>query len=1329
MIKYLYSLIFFLFLFASLKAENIEWYSEANAYQLRTEIGQTFTIGTVGENKNYYLQTISQTYNRVTNEVVLYELFATSSGLPTGSAISTGSIPADGSTTWATAVQMSSVLLQPGTQYFIKISSVSQCQFYFKISGTYAGGTTYTYNGSSWEVLGGAGGDLAFAVTGISTLSPGVITDNQTICYNVNPDAFLSSVGASGGTGTLTYTWQYSTTSNIAGSGSWSDIGSSNTATYDPAALTTTTYYTRKVTDDFNTFYTNVVTITVYPQFTSGVVTGTQTICYSADVAAFTSTSPASGGSGIYTYLWQRSTTSSTAGSGTWYDLSGSNSTTYDPGALNVTNYYTRRVLNECGILYSNVLTVTVRPILVGGTVAANQTIAPGADVAAFTSSVSASGGSSSFTYTWQYSTTSNVAGSGVWIDIPSSNSTTYNHGTLTETTWFVRRASDASCGITYSNVLKITVTTAAAGDCNPKIYDPLYRYTSDNTDADSSVHGRTIKRYGAASYTSTTKAFGSHSLTLDGGNDWARIPKVDYGDKMFFSFWARTQADITTDRMFFCIANSTSNFYVMGKATNSVRVYTSSNSTSAFTVSSATWHHFGVYLEKKVSNTAVRVWLDGSRVTLLDSLVLLTFNSNDSIRIGADYYGNSDFYGQIDEFMAFTDFEPTNDDIACLVNGNYIGTASPEPVAKKRKPLNRVVYFQTFYDPSRQADPVIPPVDPPADVPVYGGYNPNYALAVKQKFAIPEDVNTNDHVGTWLKTWTWQSVGAISYSLQNSHDGAFAINPSTGLISISNAAKIDGKIIQQDTVINLIVRTYDSGLRYEDDTAQVWVKERAYCHFYNWSGSGTGLSRTTPAHYMPTTGAKTPGHAYFMERGKTFLNGGMISFSFHLATAEHPTIIGAYGAGAKPRFRDTGNDANADIGFFLGYNVNAAPWYDTNPDRLAKHIYFYDLHMQNYYSSAFKSSIPNCEYGFYNLDIMNCNRYGNDDAFKFHDMTYLDSAWVMPTELINVRFDTAGISGLGSENKAYIKIGSGPVTITNCWFGPFIDQFPCFAFRITNGKGSIIRHSYTKGDNPYTTSLPSTALGGIQVRQKDVKFIDNVFEGVNNGVYVITPSGPELNNIEDAHVTPARLTFRNNWFKNNLYAGLRFHQSSTPYWPYANMLIEDNLFTPASGANVALVIRDFLNSTIRRNQFIGAAIGLLGSTNEASNNVTVSHNLFTGQTGNSIEFTAGTGLKYYHNTVYGVISLTGTVSPVVTNNLYRALLGSYTGSNNFDLDGLNIYNNFVDPLGGNWKLLPASTLIDQGIDLTPQPSPDLTGITVPQGTNPDPGANEFPQE
>ncbi len=129
-----------------------------------------------------------------------------------------------------------------------------------------------------------------------------------------------------------------------------------------------------------------------------------------------------------------------------------------------------------------------------------------------------------------------------------------------------------------------------------------------------------------------------------------------------------------------------------------------------------------------------------------------------------------------------------------------------------------------------------------------YAEYDSTYVLAVNQRFAIPENVSNGDDVGIWMKTWTWSSVGRISYSIEKNYHNAFRINPSSGLITVSDCTKINGKVVQQDTLVNLIIRTTDSSAGYELDTAKIWVKEDAYCVFIDYGGSNGNGTKASPS-------------------------------------------------------------------------------------------------------------------------------------------------------------------------------------------------------------------------------------------------------------------------------------------------------------------------------------------------------------------------------------------------------------------------------------------------------------------------------------------------
>ncbi len=184
--------------------------------------------------------------------------------------------------------------------------------------------------------------------------SPGSIGSNQTICYNADVAPFTSQTNASGGNGSYVYQWQ----SRIP-NGTWANITGATSSTYNHGNLTSTTEFRRNVTSCGQTQSSAPVTVTVRADLQAGSIGSNQTICYNADVAAFTSTSSASGGNGSYVYQWQ-----SLIPNGTWANITGATSSTYNHGNLTSTTEF-RRNVTSCGqTKQTSVITVTVNPQL-----------------------------------------------------------------------------------------------------------------------------------------------------------------------------------------------------------------------------------------------------------------------------------------------------------------------------------------------------------------------------------------------------------------------------------------------------------------------------------------------------------------------------------------------------------------------------------------------------------------------------------------------------------------------------------------------------------------------------------------------------------------------------------------------------------------------------------------------------------------------------------------------------------------------------------------------------------------------------------------------------
>jgi hypothetical protein len=187
----------------------------------------------------------------------------------------------------------------------------------------------------------------------------GVIRPDTIICYNTAP-ATLTSTAATGGSVALTYQWQESTN----GGNTWTNVTTGGTTpNYTPSALTQTTNY-RLITVGGNapceTDTSNVITVTVYAQLKGGTTGTSQTYCYGILPTIFLGETPASGGSGNYTYLWENSTDNGN----TWINTSVTTLTYTFVSALTQTTFYRRIVTDAvCGMAYSDTVQITINPL------------------------------------------------------------------------------------------------------------------------------------------------------------------------------------------------------------------------------------------------------------------------------------------------------------------------------------------------------------------------------------------------------------------------------------------------------------------------------------------------------------------------------------------------------------------------------------------------------------------------------------------------------------------------------------------------------------------------------------------------------------------------------------------------------------------------------------------------------------------------------------------------------------------------------------------------------------------------------------------------------
>lgn len=185
------------------------------------------------------------------------------------------------------------------------------------------------------------------------------ILSDQSLCGGEQP-APLTGSDPQGGTLPLRYIWESSTTGPDVGFNP--AAGTNNTANYNPAVLTVTTWFRRGViSGSCDPNYSNVVQIIVLPLITNNTINGTEpAVCENTAPKTITGSAP-SGGNGTYTYLWESSITSATAA---FAPAAGTNNTqNYTPPVISRTTWYRRTVISDNCTSISQTIEIKVNPL------------------------------------------------------------------------------------------------------------------------------------------------------------------------------------------------------------------------------------------------------------------------------------------------------------------------------------------------------------------------------------------------------------------------------------------------------------------------------------------------------------------------------------------------------------------------------------------------------------------------------------------------------------------------------------------------------------------------------------------------------------------------------------------------------------------------------------------------------------------------------------------------------------------------------------------------------------------------------------------------------
>jgi hypothetical protein len=288
-------------------------------------------------------------------------------------------------------------------------------------------------------------GNLSVYVGDYATADAG---PDQTICVNDPPITVSGVAGRAADPKFGSWT--------TSGDGNFSPNPENPQTNYNPGTVdkssgsVTLTFWTEDSTGPCGKDSDQLI-LTINPLIANNTIAADQSICTITAPNLLTGSAP-TGGNGTYTYLWERSTTGP---SSNFSAASGTNNTiNYTPPVLKQTRWYRRTVTSGGCSSTTTAIQITVSPVISNNVISSAQCISSGGIPATFTGSAPA-GGSGTYTYLWEISTTSDL--SGFSAASGTNNTINYNPPALTQTTWYRRTVNSGGCS-NISDAIKMTV-------------------------------------------------------------------------------------------------------------------------------------------------------------------------------------------------------------------------------------------------------------------------------------------------------------------------------------------------------------------------------------------------------------------------------------------------------------------------------------------------------------------------------------------------------------------------------------------------------------------------------------------------------------------------------------------------------------------------------------------------------------------------------------------------------------------------------------------------------------------------------------------------------
>lgn len=253
------------------------------------------------------------------------------------------------------------------------------------------------------------------------------------------------TANATGGTGTVSYQWQYYSAPD------WINTGTNNSVFVTPEMTASTNYRCQYSASGVGcgTSTSNTVLVNLFPDPGISISASSTSICTGGTVQL---TSTALGGYGTPSFQWY-----SSANGSDWTAISGATESTYNSPALLAGIYYRCTYDTDasgCDLATSNQIYISVNADPSLTITSINDLIICAGSIAAFYVQTH-NGGGAPISFQWQRSIDGNT-----WTDIGGATGSSYNAGFLYASSYFrCAKISGASgCETGFSNAILITV-------------------------------------------------------------------------------------------------------------------------------------------------------------------------------------------------------------------------------------------------------------------------------------------------------------------------------------------------------------------------------------------------------------------------------------------------------------------------------------------------------------------------------------------------------------------------------------------------------------------------------------------------------------------------------------------------------------------------------------------------------------------------------------------------------------------------------------------------------------------------------------------------------